>query len=741
MYSLSHQDPVLTTAVATTKTAVSGTKVPGANGELRHSLDRRRTASYRLSCISEHQKENTRSSEDEYYLSSAQAVKTPTLQPVRWPRRHQQVSGKSQSSGDGSAINAFQLDPEQIDGPWGQDIDHHRRVVLSAWHSAATLGSKDQPENAQYEAPATQPRGLISPGGFEVQWHIIRWTDAQPGNVYIKGHKRAVSCAGFDGSRSSTGRTSPLYSPNSPSSPSLGPLLLGNCIPCKPRRLKSETSSSEKSAPERKPRKIHSMSESSDVNPSAHKQSNDASLISEEKNNAGLSKRTEQDDQSKFGNTQENALKSCPELYRRSFNVVRSSISRYATERVSGLRPPNYAQFDSSRHQHRHRIQQTLSKGLHSIRERLRRPRSSSMFSVRPEFPPPPDGKIRRYRSRNSNEILPSSEESPIFNTPESNKSPVQPPGQNAALLAATGLRLAAVELDRLTNKSRSAKSSLEVTRISSGTDSARSGSDSSVVDTTPAVPTNSPSSMLSPGPISRPPTRPGQRARRQRSRLSEVTTPEEIHGSTQIVGSWPTSPQALYFPSDPLQDILPAFKAECDVSLIPRPPSIPPPLSPHGESTGKPSLSSESVTTELPLDHADSLETVMGQGVTPPERTSSPCSDQTNWSNEGQIGESAMNLRRSVWRPPLVSSRSEPNYYRILPIGIARKEIAAKEPAVPTGPVEHQDEAKSHGVLKQYEAKSCHPDTWSPNQGEPGDSAPFCPPTCASSKQCGHEI
>ncbi|KAI1274275.1 hypothetical protein F5Y07DRAFT_410459 [Xylaria sp. FL0933] len=724
MYSLSHQDLALAAAATTTtKTAVSGTKVTGASGELRHSLDRRRTASYRLSCISEHQKENTRSSEDEYYISSAQAVKTPTLQPVRWPRRHQQVSGKSQSSGDGSTISLFQLDPEQIDETCGQDTDHHRRVVLSAWHSAATLGSKDQPQNAQHEAAATQPRGLISPGVFEVQWHIIRWTDSQPGNVYIKGHRHAISCAGFDGSRSSTGRTSPLYSPNSPSSPSLGPLLLGNCIPCKPRRLKSETSSSEKGSAERKPRKRHGMSESSEANPSAHKQSNDASLISEEQNNAGLSKRTVQDDQSKFGNTQENALKSCPELYRRSFNAVRSSISRYATERVSGLRPPNYAQFDSSRHQHRHRIQQTLSKGLHSIRERLRRPRSSSMFSVRPEFPPPPDGKIRRYRSRGSNEILPSSEESPVFNTPESNKSPIQPPGQNAALLAATGLRLAAAELDRLTNKSRSAKSSLEVTRISSGTDSARSESESSVVDTTPAVPTNSPLSMLSPGPVSRPPTRPGQRARRQRSRLSEVTTPEEIHSSAQIV------------------DILPAFEAECDVSLIPRPPPIPPPLSLHDESTGRPSLSSESVTTQLPLDHDDSLETVMGQGITPPERTSSPCSDQTNWSNEGQNGENAIDLRRSVWRPPLVSSRSEPNYYRILPIGIARKEIAAKEPAIATGMVERQDEAKSHGVLKKYSANSCHPDTWSPNQGEPGDSAPFCPPTCASSKQCGHEI
>ena len=122
------------------------------------------------------------------------------------------------------------------------------------------------------------------------------------------------------------------------------------------------------------------------------------------------------------------------------------------------------------------------------------------MFSVRPEFPPPPAGTVRRYRSRNSNEILPSSEESPIFNTPESKHTPVQPLGQNTALLAGAGLRIATVELDRLTNYSRSAKSSLEVARASSSMESACSESESSyIADPTPAVPSNSPASFLPP--------------------------------------------------------------------------------------------------------------------------------------------------------------------------------------------------------------------------------------------------
>ncbi|KAI0427575.1 hypothetical protein F5Y09DRAFT_315839 [Xylaria sp. FL1042] len=749
MFPLSHQDPTLAAAAAS-RMAFLGTKMPGTNGELRHSLDRRRTASFRLSCISEHQKENTRSSEDEYFLSSVQAIKTPTLQPVRWPRRRHQVNGKSQSSGDGSAVSPFQLDPEKIDGNWGQETiqtNHHRHVVLSTWRCATSVVSQEQTEQQHHhEVLAMKPRGLAAPSFVEVQWHIIRWTDAQPRNIYINGHRRTISGTGFDGPRSSTSGTSPLHSPSGPSSPPLGPLSLSNCIPCKSRRLKSDTSGSEKSYPERWSRKRRDVSESLDLDPLVHKQSVDASLVGEGKNSTGILKREEQDDQSKFRNAQEGALKSCPELYRRSFNVARSSISKFAPDTISGLKPPNYTQFDSNRHQHRHRIQETVSKRFYSLRDRLRRGRSSSMFSVRPEFPPPPAGKVRRYRSRNSNEIWPSSEESPIFNTPESNKSPVQPQGQNTALLAASGLRLAAVELDRLTNKSRSAKSSIEVARISSGTDSVRSESESSVADTTPAVPTNSPLSHLSPVPISRPPQKPGLRGRRQHSRLSEVTTPEEINCSTHIVSSWPVSPQVLYFASDPLPDILPGLEADGVMSLTPRPPSIQQPSSLHDILHGETSHASTSVGTQLPLDHDNSLEVVVGPGIILPERTCSrghsleQFPDETNWRDEGDTRENVLGPRHSILRLPLLSSGSEPDYHKILPVGTARKEIATKEPTLSTDVIERSNDAKSQSVLKEFAAKSCHPDTWSPSQGEPGDSEPFCPPECAYSKQCGHK-
>ncbi|KAI0973566.1 hypothetical protein F4678DRAFT_425159 [Xylaria arbuscula] len=745
MYPLNHHDSIL---VAATRIALQGPDTPGNSGELRHSLDRRRTASYRLSCISEHQKENTRSSDDDYFLPGTQSIKTPLLLPIRRLRRYHQISGKTQSSGDESPVSPLQLDPEQTEGASGSEANHryHRHVVLSSWQCAAPDEPTEQNEQRQHEALATKPFRLASPGVLEVQWGIIRWTDARSSHIYIEGHKRTISGTGFDGPRSSTSATSSLHSPKS-SSPPLGSLSLGNCIPCKPRKPKSDTSGSgdmEKNVPKRKPLERNDVSEGSDLDPPAHENPVESPSIEKEKGDTTPLKHDEQEHQCHFQNSQECALKSCPELYRRSNSVVRSTISRFVPGTVSSLKPPSYTQFDTNRHQHRHRIQETVSKRFRSLREKLRRGRSSSMFSVRPEFPPPPAGKERRYRSRNSNEIWPSSEESPpIYNTPESNKSPVQLlPG---ALLAASGMRLAAVELDRLTNQSRSTKTSVEVARISSGTDSARSESESSIADITPAVPTNSPSSFLSPiglaNPNPRTPQKPGMRARRQHSRLSEVTTSEEINSPA---GSSPISPQALYFASERLRgtllDTLPAFEADGSEGLIP--PPEPEPIQrpdsldkPHGEAS--PPL--ESVVTRIPLDH----DVAVGGGIVLPERkrskdrTPEPRSDETNWSDEDTTEEYIVERIPFVMRPPLLFTRSEPNYRNIVTV---RREIAARELSVVADADKTMDEVRIDTTVDESASRSCHPDTWSLSQGEPGDSEPFCPEECVSSRQCGHE-
>ncbi|KAI0418955.1 hypothetical protein F5X98DRAFT_96946 [Xylaria grammica] len=735
MYPLNHQDPIRVTARGS---------LEGIDGDPTPSLDRHRTASYRLSCISEHQKENTRSSEDEYFPSPAQAIKTPSLEPVRWPHRHHHGNGKSQSSGDGSTVSPLQLDPEQIEGFRARETHYRHHLVLSTWRCAAPASVQPESQLLQeqeYEALRTQQPvrapvsapGLASPGIFEVQWQMIRWSDFQPRHLYVNGNEHATSGMGLDGRQSSTSGNSPLHSPIDVSSPPLASLPLSNCLPCMPRRLQLDTPGSidwENSWPKRKPRKRHDVSESSNLDPSASKPVDSPANDARSSMTASL-QREETEDQAKFHNTQESALKSCPELYRRSFSAVRPNISRFAPGKVSGLKSPNYSRFDSGRHQHRHHIHETVSKRFHSFRDRLRRGRSSSMFSVRPEFPPPPAGTVRRYQSRNSNEIWPSSEESPIFNTPESNISPVQPVGQNTVLLAASGLRIAAVELDRLTTQSRSAKSSLELARISSGTSSARSSSGSSDADTVPVVPASSPALLLPPAglvnPISRLPRGAGRLSRRQYSRLSEVTTPEEIN--------------------NPSQDAFPGFEAEPCESSMPQPPSSRRLASSDDVlSNMAPLLGLAPKVTQSPLDSSSALDVTVRSGIrlpgwpSPSGRNLEPLCGQTNTSDEGYANKNNLDPRLSTLRSPAIHTRSEPNYQLSREIGMETVDIVARDSALLADVMEQLKFTESQAGLREFEPRPCHPNTWTPDQGEPGDSEPFCPPNCLYAARCGHE-
>ncbi|KAI0509551.1 hypothetical protein F5B22DRAFT_326251 [Xylaria bambusicola] len=713
MHPLGHLDPSLP---ATRSAPLQGIKMPGNSGEIGRSLDRHRTASYRLSCISEHQKENTRSSEDDYFSSPAQVIKTPSLEPVRWPNRRLQVNGKSQRSSDGSTVSPFHLDTE-INGVWGQEASHRRppQLVLSTWQCARSVKSGEQTEQQHEDSLVPRLPSLALPGVFEVQWQVVRWRDAQSRNLYIKEHRRTISGTGFDGPLSSTSGASSLPSPNDMSSPPLGPLLLTNCIPCKSRRSKSDTSGS--ADWERKLGKGHGVSESSDPDTPTHK--NLASSPSTETANEGLDlrRRVEYDNISQFRDSQESALKSCPDFYRRSYSVARPSTSVLDT--VRELKPPNYKQFDTSRHQHRHRIQNTVSKRFHSLRDRFRRGRSSSMFSVRPEFPPPPAGKVRRYRSRNSNEIWPSSEESPIFNTPASSKStPIQQ--QNAVLLAAaSGLRIATVELDRLTNYSRSAKSSLEAARVSSSSDS----EESFVADTTPDVPSNSHLSLLSPpavlaSPMVRSPQWQGLKSRRQHSRLSEVTTPDEVNMASE------SGPLATYFTSKALRDALPDIESEGCMSE---------PLSTiqgsHHVTNSEPCPDSGSIMTRMQVDCANASATVGrtsagGLDLGPDESTV-----------KTKTREYEVDQRSSLPRSGFMGIRSEPGYS---PKEIKKRGLAstARSSSEQSSFSTYKEQEQSKNALE----RSCHPDTWSPDRGEPGDSDPFCPEQCVFSDRCRHD-
>ncbi|KAI1122344.1 hypothetical protein F5Y10DRAFT_77043 [Nemania abortiva] len=776
MYSLpGHQDP-----------APARTKMPGNSyGGLKPSLDRHRTASTRLSCISEHQKENTPSSEDDNLFPPVQPtqaidIKTPLLEPVRrtHPRHH--VKGKSRSSGDSSSISPLQLDSEQAE-VIGRQLTNHRPRALSTWRCVKHIESEVQAK--QYEALGTKPSRIAPPGVLEMHWQTVRWTDAQPKLIYVREHRRTLSTTGLDGPRSSPSETSPFNSPsNRPSSP-LGSLSLGNCLPHESRKLKSDTSGSidwEKSWPKRKPRRRHDVSESSEPDPSPHRHPGGLDIMETgSKENTDSLNLEESEDQSRPPNVQDCVFKSCPELYRRSPSALPPSTSRFRPDKGFGLESPNYSQFGASRHRHRPRMPERVSRRFRSLRDRLYRGRSSSMYSIRPEFPPPPDAKERRYRSRNSNDIWPSSgEESPIFNTPESSISPVPPPGHHADLLAASGLIIATAELDRLTasagNTPRtSAAASLELPRassitrslelprvyvaiglelppISSGAGSPRSESGSSAADAAPTAPSNSPSSLSPPGglasPMSRSPKRTARMGRRQHSRLSEVTTPDDVSTSGQFDDSSDISRLLAYSTSEPLRNARQSSGDECYESLMPQPLSVSRPPSSNDRLSGDHSLALVSAVIQHIPAHTNSSEVTVGPGIMVPQRVSSrsqtpePPPNQIDSHDEDDTRQYIADRTPSTKRPSIRFSRSEPIYTQPLQIELERMDIIAQESALLADAMGHLNSAEEATMLGRVGSDSCHPDTWSSDQGEPGDSEPFCPPQCLDSNKCSHD-
>ncbi|KAI1757680.1 hypothetical protein F4782DRAFT_479438 [Xylaria castorea] len=747
MFPLGHQD--LTGARI---------KMPANNNcNLKTSLDRRRAASSRLTCISEHQKENTPNSEDDYFPPSILAIKTPSLEPLRHPHSHHHIKGKSQSSGDGSTISLLQLDSEQTDGFWSERA--HHRLVLSTWRCGAPGEHEEQTE--QHEPPNAKPFEQGPSKIIEVRWQTIQWAEARRRDIYTKELRHGIPGTGLDGPYSSTSGNSPLDSPSNISRPSLGALALSNCIPCTSRSSKSNTSGSidwEKSWPKRKPQRRHDVSESSHREQSGHRHPVDAPTTGIRDESKTEPPNHEKKNQSRCTNVQDSGLKSCPEFNRQFPSAVTPATSRFSPDKVPGLESPDYSQLDSSRHQHRHRFPNTVSKRFRSLRDRLHRSRSSSMFSTRPEFPPPPDGKERRYRSRNSNDIWPSSgEESPIFNTPASNMSPVSPAVHNANLLAASGLMMAAADIDRLTGKAYEGNRprmpgtrSLELPRprLPSGADSSPSGSESSVADTTPIVPADSPSSLLPPTglttPISRSPQWLGRKSRRQPSRLSEVTTPDEINSPTQPGDSGAISPQAFWSTSES-RDICKGSEARCQESALPLP-LFDSQSSLSGENpNSESSPASVSEMIHSPPTYINRSGAALGRDKSESERSSSrsqalePDYEQTKAGDEGDTREYVLNRLPSTIQPPIITPKSELSYGRSLKAKLERQDMVAQESALFAGVMERLNSGETDSTMAECGSSSSHPDTWSEDQGEPGDSEPFCPPDCLYSKRGGH--
>ncbi|KAI2779961.1 hypothetical protein F4815DRAFT_471724 [Daldinia loculata] len=252
---------------------------------------------------------------------------------------------------------------------------------------------------------------------------------------------------------------------------------------------------------------------------------------------------------------QRHAHNSCPEFCRQldDFERPPSRLEGQGTQaRAHELRP----KVDKSRYRHHLRVRNIVTKQFRSLRQRIRRS-GSSTFSVRSEFPAPRHSKERRLLARDSMGTWPpSGEESPLFNTPESNatnaKRISQDIGRHIDPLAMASVMIATAELDRLSSRrsldllSRTSGSSTSTgvsgnsptshTPFHSGVTSPNneiSASTSTALDMPPTIPFNTPlssdpqSGVISP--VSKSSRRRGKRRRAQRSRLSEVTIPDNI--------------------------------------------------------------------------------------------------------------------------------------------------------------------------------------------------------------------
>jgi hypothetical protein len=308
--------------------------MPGSSdGGFKPSRKQCRTTSGKLSCIGEHQKENTPTSEDDALsmLARAPDPKTPSLEPVRWVVSHSHDGRKSRGSAESSSISACQLDCEQTEGTWRQIACHP--LVVSTRQCASPIGTKAQ--IAQHKVLGMKQLGRVRCEIVEAQWQEIPWTGTQPkiASASIRRHSRTLSGTGFDGLYGSATGTSPLHPfPEGPS-PLLSSLLPRNCIPGNSQRLVSDTlgcfAQGQSRLRRRLPRR-HDVSETSDANSPSHKLSIDLphKTTENEQDKISRQKHEKVEDQPRPHDVQDCALTSCPEFYQRSPSAAQLTASR-----------------------------------------------------------------------------------------------------------------------------------------------------------------------------------------------------------------------------------------------------------------------------------------------------------------------------------------------------------------------------------------------------------------------------
>ncbi|KAI0832195.1 hypothetical protein F5Y06DRAFT_281267 [Hypoxylon sp. FL0890] len=567
------------------------------------------------------------------------------------------------------------------------------------------------------------------------------------------------------------------------------------------RKLRSSTSGSidwDKTWEKRKPRRKHDVSEASNLNYVPLPHGDDLLPAANDSNdiNSGSSSGTDSDGVSdnksclylsqhdaQFHVIQKHAANSCPEL-QHQLEDFDKSLPRPKTgdsqEQTTRLR------FKLNENQHRHlfHVRNLVTMRFRSLGRKFKRSGSSNL-SVQSDFPAPRNSKERRRLARESMDAWPSSgEETPVFNTPESNITNAGTPraaGHHFDPLAMASMMIATAELDRL-----SSRGSLDQTSRTSGSSNGFSGSspvsqtplhtgptspnnetpESTALNMPPTIPFNTPSSSGPPSgivsPLSRPSLRRGQRRRGQRSRLSEVTTPDEITSPDELAEEPSASRPSLSLSQI---EILP----ECSTTLNEGKNSLyPKPLAIKRNSGDSIDSRDDGLSENARVAHLASGTPDTGAlSAKSPEKPGSP-SQLTR--------ESSLKRQESISPPSRVSSISKtPEFMygpKLVPINDDGQELPVRPPrsltfspdvetaVIPTSAsngrgsttiaikvteilLSTPEVGSATAAKKPNEdtsPESCHPNTWSETQGEPGDSDPFCPPDCLETRHSSQD-
>jgi hypothetical protein len=213
-------------------------------------------------------------------------------------------------------------------------------------------------------------------------------------------------------------------------------------------------------------------------------------------------------------------------------------------------------------------------------------------------------------------------------------------------------------------------------------------------------------------------PQRLGRANRRQHSRLSEVTIPEETDTPIETIDESVTSISPRQMPHSPgrFQNTLLDVEAVDDDTLIPRPLSITQPLLP----SRKPSTEALTISTPPRSTSAPNHTACHPKSATKPEVLSQGKYYGGVKSTAQFYGDSAHVRESGAEGVGLTTEHSGP-FGEVI------------------GCISTAENGNSLWKLSRG-SNSCHPDTWSKDKDEPSDSEPFYPPEYLNSNRCSHE-